>query len=596
MDSCKAGIDGRLPVSRRELEASRGRPQKRSYGRLAITAFVLLFLGTLSWSQRHLQQWRPSGILRSCHSQIPPQDPPVLPPRKRCHQVDPLLPDHQTEALIDMDAYLESEAFRNISIDRLREAVKIPTESFDDSGLVGEDKRWEIMYDFAAYLKKTFPQVHGKLSLEMVNTHGLLFTWKGTDEGLKPTLLMAHQDVVPVPKSTVDAWTHPPFSGFYDGKYIWGRGASDCKNQLVGIMAAVEQLIISDFKPRRTILLPFGFDEEISGPQGAGHLAPFLLDRYGPEGVAAIVDEGANFAQDWGMSVALPGVGEKGYTDVHITVRMPGGHSSIPPPHTGIGVMAEMITLIEAKPYPTHLDDHNPYLGLLTCGSEYAPEFPSKLKKLLHRRLKDGTTKKKDFLALEAAKAGPGIRYLMQTSVAADVINGGVKVNALPERTEAIINHRVNIGESPADVHKKLTHLAKGVAEKYNLTLHAFNNTKESPCSITLTPGRNTLEPAPVTPTDATTLSPWSVLSGTTRALYGTDIIVAPGIMTGNTDTRYYWDLSKHIFRFGAGWDGESSGLGNIHTVDEKISVKSHVNMIRWMSLFVRNMDQSDLE
>lgn len=520
----------------------------------------------------------------------------MVPPKKRCHQVRPLLPDHQTVPLINMDAYFESDAFRNISIDRLREAVKIPTESFDDLGPVGEDKRWEIMYDFAAYLRNTFPQVHETLLLEKVNTHGLLFTWKGSDENLKPTLLMAHQDVVPVPKSTVDAWTHPPFSGFYDGKYIWGRGASDCKNQLVGIMAAVEQMVISDFKPRRTILLPFGFDEEITGPQGAGHLAPFLLDRYGTGGVAAIVDEGANFAQSWGISAALPGVGEKGYTDTHIVVRMPGGHSSIPPPHTGIGVMAELITLIEANPYPTHLSDQNPYLGLLTCGAEYAPDFPSKLKKLLHHRLERGTTKKKDLLALEAAKAGPSTRYLMQTSVAADVISGGVKVNALPERTEAIINHRVNIGESPADVHRKLTHLAKDVAEKYNLTLHAFNNTKETPSSITLTAGRNTLEPAPVTPTDATTLSPWSVLSGTTRALYGDDIIVAPGVMTGNTDTRYYWDLSKHIFRFGAGWDGESSGLGNIHTVDEKISVKSHVNMIRWMSLFIRNMDQSDLE
>ena len=258
--------------------------------------------------------------------------------------------------------------------------------------------------------------------------------------------------------------------------------------------------------------------------------------------------------------------------------------------------MSELITLIEAKPYSTHLDDQNPYLGLLTCGAEHAPDFPSKIKKLLHRRLKFGQTSKKDHLAVEAAKAGLSIRYLMQTSVAADIINGGVKVNALPERTEAVINHRINIGEGPSTVHNKFIHLAQGIADKYNLTLHAFDDAKESPSSITLYAGPNELEPAPVTPTDANTLSPWTVLSGTTRALYGTDIIVAPGIMTGNTDTRYYWKLSKHIFRFAAGWDGESSGLGNIHTVNERISVKGHVNMVRWMSLFIRNMDQSGLE
>lgn len=52
-------------------------------------------------------------------------------------------------------------------------------------------------------MKKTFPAVHETLKLEKVNTHGLFYTWKGTDESLKPTLLMAHTDVVPVPENTV---------------------------------------------------------------------------------------------------------------------------------------------------------------------------------------------------------------------------------------------------------------------------------------------------------------------------------------------------------------------------------------------------------
>lgn len=499
-----------------------------------------------------------------------------------------------------MDKYLESHTFRDTSIKRLSGAVQIPTESFDDLGEIGEDKRWDVMYDFAAYLKETFPVSHKTLSLEMVNTHGLLYTWKGQDEELKPTLLMAHQDVVPVPASTVDAWTHPPFSGFYDGKYIWGRGSSDCKNQLIGMLEAVEELAKVGFTPTRTVLLSFGFDEEISGRNGAGHLAPFIHERYGSEGIAAIIDEGAGFIKQWGMRTALPGVGEKGYTDVHITIRMPGGHSSIPPDHTGIGVMSELIALIEAHQYPTHLDDQNPYLGLLTCGAEHAPEFPTKLKHLLRKRQEDTnickTKNKKDHLALEAAKDGPGTRYLMQTSIAADIISGGVKVNALPERTTATINHRINIGEHSSGVHQKIAKLAESVAHKYNLTLHAFDGAKEEPRSIMLYAGPNTLEPAPVSPTDTTKLSPYSVLAGTTRALYGEDIVVAPGLMTGNTDTKHYWNVSKHIFRFTAGWDGESFGLGNIHTVDEKISVMSHVNMVRWMSLFIRNMDHSDLD
>jgi Gly-Xaa carboxypeptidase len=92
-----------------------------------------------------------------------------------------------------------------------------------------------------------------------------------------------------------------------------------------------------------------------------------------------------------------------------------------------------------------------------------------------------------------------------------------------------------------------------------------------------------------VTPTDVDVISPYAVLAGTVRAVYGEDIVVAPGIMTGNTDTRYYWNLTKHIFRFGPGYDVElDNGLGNIHTVDEKVSVTNHVNAVKWFMLFVR--------
>ncbi|RMZ88542.1 hypothetical protein DV736_g4236, partial [Chaetothyriales sp. CBS 134916] len=582
-----------LPITSNDVnrEPAKGKSHRAPFAALG---FLALLFGAGVWGSQGFTHSLSIKTPRVCHPSRDQVDATA------CLQVPALLPSAQTLALIDLDEYVQSEKFLNISVARLSGAVQIPTESFDDLGPIGEDKRWEVMYEFAAYLKETFPVTHETVQLEKVNTHGLLYTWHGSDEKLKPTLLMAHQDVVPVPKSTVDAWTYPPFSGYYDGKYIWGRGSWDCKSQLIGILGAVEELIKAGFKPRRTVILSFGFDEEVSGPQGAAHLAPFLLERYSTDGIAAIVDEGSGFARPWGLQVALPGVGEKGYTDVKIVIRMPGGHSSIPGDHTSIGVTSDLITLIENHKYSPYLDDANPYLGLLTCGAAHAPDFPSNLKALLKHRLATGASeskKKTDRLAVEAAKEGLATRYLMQTSIAADVIEGGVKVNALPERTTATINHRINVGESAATVHKKIAGLAKAIASKYNLTLHAFDGVTESSSSISIFSVHPDLEPAPVTPTEST-LSPWTILSGTTRALYGTDVVVAPGIMTGNTDTRHYWNLTKHIFRFTPGWDGETdnSKLGNIHTVDERISVRSHINLLRWMSLFVRNMDESELD
>lgn len=568
--------------------------RKQRYFHLALFTYSFVYL-SLVMTQTIDPLLRPNALFGMGSHQQQPQ----------CPQVAPLLPKLHTPILDEMDKGLMTEAFKNASIARLSSSVQIPTESFDDMGSLDDDKRWKIFFDFAEYIRSTFPLVHGELKLEMVNTHGLLYTWQGEDTDKKPLLLMAHQDVVPVPKATVNSWTHPPFSGHYDGKYIWGRGSSDCKNQLIAVMESVEELLGAGFKPKRTVVLSFGFDEEISGQEGAGHLAPFILDRYGQDGIAAIVDEGAGFSSNWGSIFATPGVGEKGYTDVDITIRMPGGHSSIPPAHTSIGVLSELITHIEADTYRTWLAENNPFLSAMQCGAAHAPFFPKKLKKLLPKPGKKHTSastccsctsQRSDPLALEAAKDSLGTRYLMQTSIAVDVITGGVKVNALPEKSIVTVNHRINIGETPSIVKAKSTRLAGDIAKKYNLTLHAFDNTTDAPSSIILSLSKNTLAVAPVTPTTVGSISPYSILAGTTRALYGEEIIVSPGIMTGNTDTRYYWDLSKHIFRWNPGWIPGEEGLGRIHTVDERVSVDAHVNAVRWFSRFVRNMDEADLE
>ncbi|KAL1884074.1 hypothetical protein Daus18300_000183 [Diaporthe australafricana] len=515
----------------------------------------------------------------------------------QCRQVDPLFPSKGSSSLASMDEYLASSQFLNASTVRMTNAIQVNTQSYDNLGPVGEDERWDVFPPFAAYLEKTFPLVHSTLDLEKVNTHGLLFTWKGSDAALKPTVLMAHQDTVPVEKSTVDQWTHPPFSGEFDGEYVWGRGAADDKGSLIGILEAVEQLIDAGFEPKRTVVLSFGFDEEISGYQGAGRLAEFLLDRYGKDGASVVVDEGFGLTKQWGTVFALPGVAEKGYIDVDVIVRMPGGHSSIPPKHNGIGVTGELITLIEAAQYEPRFYEENPYLGFLQCGATYSPEFPSKVKKELQKRNKKGLASchKRDKLALEVAKLGDPIKYLFTTSVAADLISGGAKVNALPERTVLTVNHRVNVGEQTSVVKDRLTGIAAQVAKKYNLTLHAFTDETETPSSITLKVG-HLLEPAPVSPTETgDAATPYAVLSGTTRALYGEDVVVSAGLMTGNTDTKFYWDLTPHIFRYNPSFQPEQNFMDGIHTVDEKMSMKGHVGGVQWYSMFLRNMDEADL-
>ena len=65
----------------------------------------------------------------------------------------------------------------------------------------------------------------------------MLYTWRGASSE-KPTVLMAHYDVVP---ADGEGWDEPPFGAVLKDGYIWGRGALDTKVTLCSIMEAAEQ-------------------------------------------------------------------------------------------------------------------------------------------------------------------------------------------------------------------------------------------------------------------------------------------------------------------------------------------------------------------
>lgn len=141
------------------------------------------------------------------------------------------------------------------------------------------------------------------------------------------------------------------FSSCFLGENIWGRGSNDDKSGLIGILASIESLLEKSFQPTRSVVLAFGFDEEASGIYGASMLGKHMEKVYGKNAFAFIVDEGgvycdfasatsayahvaAGFGEQFGTVFASLGIAEKGYVDVRIDVASPGGHSSIPPPHT----------------------------------------------------------------------------------------------------------------------------------------------------------------------------------------------------------------------------------------------------------------------
>ncbi|MBI4083898.1 MAG: M20/M25/M40 family metallo-hydrolase [Candidatus Lambdaproteobacteria bacterium] len=108
---------------------------------------------------------------------------------------------------------------------RLAEAVRIRTVSHG-AGMPVEER---ALLNLHRMLAGSFPLVHATLKRELINGLSLLYTWQGSNPHLKPMLLAAHLDVVPVEPGTERHWTHPPFAGVIADGYIWGRGTLDMK-------------------------------------------------------------------------------------------------------------------------------------------------------------------------------------------------------------------------------------------------------------------------------------------------------------------------------------------------------------------------------
>ena len=372
----------------------------------------------------------------------------------------------------------------------------------------------------------------------MINDLGLIYTFAGSSKELKPILFAAHQDVVPA--SSPDKWTYPPFNAHFDGKWLWGRGSSDCKNNLIGLLSVVENLLEQKWQPKRTIILAFGYDEETGGVRGATIMAQELEKRYGKHGVAMVMDEGGMGIEAVGddYAYALPAVAEKGFLDVYLKLEVNGGHSSRPPAHSGIGIMADMIVALEMNPFKPRLTMENPFRGFLECQVRYSPrEVEGWLKEALIHGDNEAAIGGK-----LADARGDEVRFSLQTSQAVDIIKAGETTNQLPEDVLAVVNYRIAPHDSIISVKKSVTEVLVPIAKKYGISVQGFGSKEEPPKGVPVLhlTSKDDLSPSPISPIGSDS-KVRNVFSGTLRQVFediptlkGKTVVPAGDIMTGN--------------------------------------------------------------
>lgn len=411
---------------------------------------------------------------------------------------------------------------------------------------------------FQTFLDEAFPLVDSLLTKQVVHKYSLIYKWEGSDKKLKPLILTAHQDVVPVEKSSLDEWDAPPFSGKITDKYIYGRGSFDDKGSLIAIMEAVEGLLQKGFTPKRTVYLCFGHDEEVSGKNGAQQIAAELYSK----GLKAwmVVDEGGTLATGLvpGISktVALIGTSEKGYMSVKLEVELPGGHSSMPEPRNAISVLNAAIYTLEQNPMPDRIT--SPMQGFV---DHIGPHLP-----FVQKMAFANTWLFKPMIFSVYKKSASGAALIHTTQVPT-IFKAGVKDNVVPTHAEAVLNYRLLPGDSPETILDHIKTTVKDSAVK--ITTYNGIADKSSPMSDYKSEQFRYLA---------------EVIGSVNK-----DVIISPYLVLGGTDSKYYYNIADEVFRFSP-IPMKKEDLSMLHGVNERISKKSYQQSVNFYATLIGNM------
>ncbi len=429
--------------------------------------------------------------------------------------------------------------------ERLAALIRIPTVTYASTSEATAAEQ-AVFARYREALASCYPRLFGAADLEIVGRGGLLLRLTGASAagvGGKPVMLMAHQDVVPTHEDWErDGWAHPPYAGVIEDGVVFGRGALDDKGPMVVMLEAVESLLGEGWAPARDLYVLMGADEESHGACAVA--ARELLQARGIE-LDFVLDEGGAIALEAfpgvEREVAVVGASEKGIAVIRVGVSAEGGHASMPPAHTAVGILARALMRVESNPFPASLHDVS-----VEMFETLAPHMGGVLGRLLGRaRLL------RPFLAPALARRSPEMAALVRTTVAITQLSGSPAHNVLATRASAILNCRIAVGSSVAATRAYLEHVIGDDRVKVEV-LEAS-------------------EPSPVSPRGEDPR--WLAIREAVAISYP-DAVPVPYIMLAASDARHLAPIAPAAYRF-APLRMTARQRAAIHGIDERVEVAS---------------------
>ncbi len=402
---------------------------------------------------------------------------------------------------------------------------------------------------FRDLLPKCYPTVFSKCETERIASTGVLIRWQGKHHDA-PAVFLSHYDVVPAEESE---WEKPPFAGVLEDGVLWGRGTLDMKNQLCGVLEAMEYLLKDGFTPEQDIYMALSGEEEMMGPT-----APAIRDVFQARGITPkfVLDEGGDIMDDFfpgaPVNCAMVGVGEKGVAKLYFTARSDGGHASVPTKNNPLPRLCRAMVKIEKHPFPQR---SGPALDKMVDTMGRYCRFSTRL--LLANR---DVLRPVYFRWLR--RQGGMLEASSRTTFALTKARGSSMGNVIPTEGEMFANMRLLWGDTTESVMRDLQKILRDP-------------------EVEITAGTGA-EPRP----DSEMSAGWEEIRSAVHAVWP-QAVVTPYLMVACTDSRHWRDICPNVYRFSAK-AVTGAEKATVHGVNERIRTENTVNAARFFVHLMR--------
>jgi len=291
----------------------------------------------------------------------------------------------------------------------------------------------------ADYLKQVFDKegIPAQIFALDPNRANIVARLKGNGKK-RPLLIMGHEDVV-----TVDTtkWSHPPFSATREGGYVYGRGATDDKDNLTAALMTMLLLKRLQVPLDRDVIFVAEAGEEGSTSVGIQN----LVDQHFADIDAeyCLAEGGGATRINGEVRYATVQTLEKRSRGIELVSHGIAGHGSVPLPSNAIVHLSGAVARIGAwrpeirlnettRTYFTRLAELSPpdiaqyYLGVLSTDPKVQAAAD-------------------DWLFLHE----PRHSSMLRTSASPNIIAGGYRSNVIPSEAKATLDVRMLQDEDP---------------------------------------------------------------------------------------------------------------------------------------------------